>query len=364
MTVNHLQASAYVIPTDQPEADGTLAWDSTTMVVVTVTDGDHRGLGWTYAGAGAVDVITGHLAPIVSGSDTSEIPRLAERMARACRNLGRPGLAACAISAVDIALWDLRGHQLGLSLIDLFGRAHDAVPVYGSGGFTTYDDDTTRRQLSVWVDDWSIPRVKIKIGESWGSEPDRDLARVALARQVVGDADLYVDANGGYRSKQAIRLGRVMAGEYGVSWFEEPVSSDDLTGLTQVRAGFDGDVAAGEYGYTPDYFAKMIGAGAVDCIQADVTRCGGYSAWRQVAALADAHHLQISGHCAPNLHAHVAGSVPNLRHVEYFHDHHCIETELFDGTLPPDGGAMTPDASRPGHGLALRAADAVRYRVA
>jgi L-alanine-DL-glutamate epimerase-like enolase superfamily enzyme len=364
VTITDVTASAYTIPTDQPEGDGTLAWEATTMVVATVGDGDLRGLGWTYAGTGAVAVIADQLTPVVTGGDTSGIPRLAEAMARACRNLGRPGLVACAISAVDIALWDLRARQLGVALVDLFGRARDSVPVYGSGGFTTYDDRATTAQLATWVDDWSIPRAKIKIGQSWGGDPGRDLQRVALARQVIGDAELYVDANGGYLAKQAIRLGQVMADDYHVTWFEEPVSSDDLAGLARVRDGFSGDVAAGEYGYTLDYFAKMLGAGAVDCLQADVTRCGGYSVWRQAAALADAHHLQVSGHCAPNLHAHVAAAVPNLRHVEYFHDHHRIETMLFDGTLPPDGGTMTPDRSRPGHGLTFRDAEAARYRVA
>jgi L-alanine-DL-glutamate epimerase-like enolase superfamily enzyme len=364
MTIIDLQTCAYTIPTDRPEADGTLAWDATTMVTATVTDGDHQGLGWTYTGSAAAAIITDQLAPVVKGGDTSEIPRLAEAMARACRNLGRPGLVACAISAVDIALWDLRARQLELGLADLFGRARTSVPVYGSGGFTTYDDQTTSQQLATWVDDWAIPRAKIKIGQSWGTDPARDMARVALARRVVGDAELFVDANGGYTAKQAIRLGRIMADEHDVTWLEEPVSSDDLAGLSQVRAGFDGDVTAGEYGYTLDYFAKMLAAGAVDCLQADVTRCGGYTVWRQVAALADAHHLQISGHCAPNLHAPIAASVPNLRHLEYFHDHHRIETTLFDGTLPPTGGVMVPDPSRLGHGLTLRDGDASRYRVA
>lgn len=364
MSITGVTARAYSFPTDQPEADGTLAWDATTMVVATVTDGDYQGLGWTYAGTGAVAVITDHLAAVLIGADTTEIPRLADLMARACRNLGRPGLVACAISAVDIALWDLRARQLGLALVDLFGRARDAVPVYGSGGFTTYDDATTAQQLSTWVDEWRIPRVKIKIGESWGSDPSRDLARVALARQVVGDAEVYVDANGGYTAKQAIRLGRTMADDHDVTWLEEPVSSDDLAGLRDVRAALGCDVTAGEYGYTLDYFAKMLAAQAVDCLQVDVTRCGGYSVWRQVAALADAWHVQVSAHCAPNLHAHVAAGVSNLRHVEYFHDHHRLETTLFDGTLPPNGGAMRPDTGRPGHGLALRETEADAFRVA
>jgi L-alanine-DL-glutamate epimerase-like enolase superfamily enzyme len=363
MPITDVEARAYTIPTDQPEADGTLSWNSTTMVMAIVADGDETGLGWTYAGAGAVNVIHDQLAPTLIGSDTAEIPRLAADMARACRNLGRPGLAACAISAVDIALWDLRARQLNLSLVDLFGRARTSVPVYGSGGFTTYDTHTTTAQLTTWVEHWSIPRVKIKIGESWGSDPDRDLERVALARRVIGDAELYVDANGGYSVKQAIRLGRIMADQHDVTWFEEPVSSDDLAGLHQVRGAYTGDVAAGEYGYTLDYFATMMHGAAVDCLQADVTRCGGYTVWRQVAALADAHHRQLSGHCAPNLHAHVAASIPNLRHLEYFHDHHRIETMLFDGTLAPNGGVMTPDSSRSGHGLAIRESRAADYRM-
>ena len=364
MTITRLAASAYVIPTDRPEADGTLNWDKTTMVVVEVGTGDHAGIGWTYAGTSAVGIIEDLLAPVVIGTDEIDIPRTFEGMARAVRNLGRPGLVACAVSAVDIALWDLKAHTLGLALCDLFGRARPSIPVYGSGGFTTYDDDTTESQLRGWVEDEGIPRVKIKIGESWGTNPERDLRRVALARRVIGEAELFVDANGGYSVKQAIRLGRTMSENYDVTWFEEPVSSDNLAGLHQVRHSFVGEVAAGEYGYTLGYFATMLRAGAVDCLQADVTRCGGYTVWLRTAALAEAHHLEISGHCAPNLHAPVAAAVPNLRHVEYFYDHHRIETMLFEGALPPAGGSMTPDSSRAGHGLSLRTAEVARYRAA
>ncbi|HWE56195.1 MAG TPA: enolase C-terminal domain-like protein [Acidimicrobiales bacterium] len=364
MNVTSVKAHAYTIPTDSPEADGTLTWDATTMVTVTVTGDDGAtGLGWTYASPAAVQVVAEHLAGVVRGSDTAEIPKTAEEMARACRNLGRPGVAACAISAVDVALWDLRARQLGLSLADLLGRARDDVPVYGSGGFTSYDDEQTEKQLSTWVDDWGIPRVKIKIGESWGTRPERDLARVGLARRIIGDADLFVDANGGYQMKQAHRLGQVMGDRYGVTWFEEPVSSDDLPGLARLRKLSGIDIAAGEYGFTLGYFQAMLAAGAVDCLQADITRCGGVTVWRQVAALADAHHLQISGHCAPNLHAQVAVSVPNLRHVEYFHDHHRIETTYFEGALSPQGGAMVPDPGRPGHGMTLLTDRLEQYRV-
>src|SRR5262249_53715879 len=162
---------------------------------------------------------------------------------------GRPGAAATAISAVDIALWDLKARLLDLPLQTLLGRAHAEVPVYGSGGFTTYDDRQTIEQLQHWTGELSIPRVKIKIGETWGSNPDRDLARIGLARKTIGDdRELLVDANGGYTAKQALRVARRMVDDTGVTWFEEPVSSDDHDGLRLVRSMVDCDVAAGEYG--------------------------------------------------------------------------------------------------------------------
>ncbi|MGH3764483.1 MAG: enolase C-terminal domain-like protein [Pseudonocardiaceae bacterium] len=246
----------------------------------------------------------------------------------------------------------------------LVGRCRDTVPVYGSGGFTTYDDATTRAQLNQWTHELGIPRVKIKIGESWGSREPRDLARVALVRETVGaGVEVYVDANGGYTRKQAVRVGRALA-EAGVTWFEEPVSSDDLAGLREVRDQCSADVTAGEYGYDLVYFARMVAAQAVDCLQIDVTRCGGITEFLRAAAVAAAHNLQVSGHCAPTLHAHVALGVPNLRHLEYFHDHARIEDLLFDGALSPRAGVLRPDPDRPGLGLSLRTIDAKQFRVA
>jgi L-alanine-DL-glutamate epimerase-like enolase superfamily enzyme len=358
--VTAVDTAVYVIPTDAPEADGTLAWDKTTMVVVTAHAGGEQGLGWSYASAAAQTVITEVLADVVAGRSAFDIAGTTEAMTRQVRNIGRPGVAAMAISAVDIALWDLKARLLGRSLTDLLGRAGQEVPVYGSGGFTSYDDTQTRQQLSEWAEKERIPRVKIKIGESWGAHERRDLARAELAREVIGtDAELYVDANGGYSVGQAVRVADELSA-IGVTWFEEPVSSQDLAGLAAVREQVRPDVAAGEYSWSLADSARLIGA--VDCLQLDVTRCGGISEFLRGAALAAAHNLQVSGHCAPNLHAHVGAAVPNLRHVEYFHDHQRIERMLFDGTLDPSGGSMRPDPGRPGHGLVLRVADAEHYR--
>jgi L-alanine-DL-glutamate epimerase-like enolase superfamily enzyme len=362
LVVREITSTAYVIPTDAPEADGTLAWDKTIMVLASARAGTARGIGWTYAAAAAGDVIADVLAGAVVGRSAMDVPGAAEAMARAVRNIGRPGIAATAISAVDIALWDLKARLLGVSVTRLLGQARDHVPVYGSGGFTSYDEHQTREQLADWVEKDRIPRVKIKIGESWGTSERRDLERVALARDVIGpDAELYVDANGGYTAGQAVRVGHRVA-QYGVSWFEEPVSSQDLAGLAAVRREVLPDVAAGEYSWSLADSARLIDAGAVDCLQLDVTRCGGITEFLRGSALAAAHNLQVSGHCAPNLHARVGVAVPNLRHVEYFHDHQRIEQMLFDGALGPDGGIMTPDPDQPGLGLTLREADAEPYR--
>jgi L-alanine-DL-glutamate epimerase-like enolase superfamily enzyme len=362
--IDEITAQVYEIPTDAPEADGTLAWSSTTLILAEVAAGGRRGIGYTYA-AGACDkLVTGPLAGAVKGHSALDIPGAWQSMVKAIRNSGRPGLASCAISAVDTALWDLKGKLLDMPVCRLLGMAHPEVPIYGSGGFTTYDERATRDQLERWVDTWKIPRVKIKIGESSGSDERRDLNRIALARRVIGpDVELYVDANGGYRRKQAIRVAHAMA-DYDVTWFEEPVTSDDLAGLREVRDQVTPDVTAGEYGYDLTYFNRMLAADAVDCIQIDVTRCGGITDWVRAAGVAAAYSVDVSGHCAPNLHAHVATTIPNLRHLEYFHDHHRIEHMLFDGALSPEGGALRPDQRRPGLGLEFKARDAEQYRFA
>ena len=219
-----------------------------------------------------------------------------------------------------------------------------------------------RDQLSGWALEQRIPRVKIKVGESWGTAAGPDLERMAQAREVIGpETELFVDANGGYSRKQAIRI-MSAASDLDVRWFEEPVSSDDLDGLREVRNAVQADVTAGEYGYDLTYFRRMCAAEAVDCLQADVSRCGGITEWLRVAAVAASYGLEISGHCAPHLHAAVATAVPNLRHLEWFHDHVRIESMFFDGALDPAGGTVRPDPDAPGLGLTLRAADAERYR--
>lgn len=361
-TVERVSARTFTVPTDAPEADGTLAWDSTTVVVVQVSGGGQTGFGYSYA-AGAAGALVGELlAKEVRGHDALSPPAAWTRMRRAVRNAGYPGVASSAISAVDIALWDLKARLLGVALSTLLGRVRKRVPVYGSGGFTSYDGEQLRRQLSGWREQ-GIAAVKIKVG----SEPQRDPDRVRQARAAIGpDARLFVDANGAYSRKQALRLARRFADEAAVSWFEEPVSSDDLDGLRLLRdrapAGMD--IAAGEYGYDLFYFRRMLDVGAVDVLQADVTRCGGITQLLGVAALCSARGMRLSAHTSPAVHAHVGAAIGPLEHVEYFHDHARVERMLFDGAPPLIDGALQPDTGVPGTGLALREEQAERYEEA
>jgi len=233
------------------------------------------------------------------------------------------------------------------------------VPIYGSGGFTSYSLDELTEQLAGWVAHDGCRFVKMKIG----THPQDDPARVAKAKIAIGEnATLFVDANGAYTTKQALAMAEVFEA-YRVGWFEEPVSSDDLAGLRLLRerAPVCMDIAAGEYGYEIDYYRRMLAAGAVDVVQADVTRCGGVTGFLQVATLADAHHTDLSGHCAPALHLHAACAAPRLRHLEWFHDHVRIEHMLFDGAPVPADGRIAPDLARPGHGLTFKEKDAERF---
>ncbi|MBG0737950.1 mandelate racemase [Paeniglutamicibacter antarcticus] len=361
--VDSVDVGVYTIPTDAPEADGTIAWDSTTMILVRITSGDTTGMGWTYGAAACGQVVSGVLSPIITGRSALDIGGCWEAMIKAVRNSGRQGAVGYAISAVDIALWDLKARLLDLPLTRLLGAVRESVPVYGSGGFTTYTPEQLAGQLGGWAHEQQIPRVKIKIGESWGADAGRDLSRMQQARRVIGDdVELFVDANGAYTRKQAIRVMKAAA-DLDVHWFEEPVSSDDLAGLREIRDAVCADVTAGEYGFDIYYFQRMCQAKAVDCLQIDASRCGGITDWIRAAAVAASHGLDVSGHCGPHLHAHVAAATPNLRHLEWFHDHVRIESMFFDGTLDPQGGVVTPDTSAPGNGLTLRSSDIGGFRV-
>ena len=352
--------SAYTVPTETPESDGTLAWSETTLVLVRAAARGVEGMGYSFADIATATLIDGHLKREVIGQSALHIPENWTRMVRAIRNLGRPGICSMAIAAVDNALWDLKARLLNLCVADLLGRAHISIPAYGSGGFTSYTNDELERQFAGWIAQ-GLTSVKMKIGRA----PDSDLARVRAARGAIGkNAELFVDANGAYGRKDALAKASAFA-EFGVSWFEEPVSSDDLYGLRLIRehAPPGMRIAAGEYGYDSFYFRRMLEAQAVDVLQADATRCAGVTGFLAAGNLSDAFSVPFSAHTAPSLHAHAACAIPCAINVEYFFDHYRIEGMFFDGALVPSGGMLIPDSARPGFGLECKQADMEKYKV-
>lgn len=358
--VERVQAAAYTIATERPESDGTLEWDSTTMVLARASGGGRSGLGFTYSHAAAAGLIETRLAAAVEGLSAMSPQAAWEAMRHSLRNIGARGVGMHAVSAVDLALWDLKAKLLEVPLARLLGMRREAVEAYGSGGFTSYSEAEVVEQLGGWVSA-GLRRVKMKIGR----DPERDLSRVAAVRAALGDdAGLMVDANGAFAPQPALAMGTALA-ELGVAWFEEPVEGDDVASLRLLRERLPPPVelAAGEYCDTPDSFRPLVFPPAVHVLQADATRCGGVTGFLLAAGLCESEHVPLSAHTSPAMHLHVCCCAPRVRHVEYFHDHVRIEEMLLEGVRQPEGGVLRPDPSSPGHGVELREHEAERYRV-
>ncbi len=357
--IGELSVRAFEVPTDAPESDGTLEWSSTTLVLVELQAGGETGLGYSYTDASVAALIRDKLAEIVTGRAALDIPAAWRAMVHETRNLGRAGLVSMGVAAVDAALWDLKGKLLGLPLSRLLGRARESVAIYGSGGFTSYDDARLSAQLGGWADD-GLSMVKMKAGRDLARDPHR----MEVGRQAIGpDVELFVDLNGATDRKGALAFAEVAA-DFDVHWLEEPVSSNDLEGLRLLRdrspAGMR--IAAGEYGFDAHYFRRMAAAGAVDVLQADATRCAGITGFLAAAEIARAFELPLSAHCAPALHLHPCLAAPTAIHVEWFHDHVRIEHLLFDGAPDPAAGRIAA-SDAPGLGLTLKEADASLFEI-
>ena len=224
--IQRAEASAFTIPTETPESDGTAEWSATTLILVQMEAQGVAGLGYSYAHACCVPLIRETLFPIVLDKSPFAITSIRHEMNVAVRNFGRSGIASCAMAAVEMALWDLKARLLKCPLVGLLGAVRERTPIYGSGGFTSYSEQQLCRQLSQWTSE-GISMVKMKVGRS----PDLDPTRVAAARRAIGGStQLFVDANGAYSAKQSLRLAAAFS-EQNVRWFEEPVSSNNLPGL-------------------------------------------------------------------------------------------------------------------------------------
>ncbi len=365
MRITQLESQLLRLPLDRPITSpsqpdrGRL--DHIFMLIVYVdTDAGHRGLGFAYAiggGGRALKAIADDdLAPLVAEEDPLDHERVATKAYWRLQGIGRRGLVAQAYSAVDVALWDLKGKVAGLPLYKLLGGAREAAPVYGSDtGWLWMSPDEIAEASGPYIEQ-GMMGIKLKVG---GPDPEADAERVTRVRDALGeDIWLAVDANQRYDYATALSMGYLFEEEMGVDWFEEPISCENIEGHARLADKLDVPIALGETLFGPDEFRAYLAAGAVDVIQPDVTRVGGLTAWLKIAGLAEMHHRPLAPHLLPEIGVHLACGLPAVTMVEYMPWLYPAFTEppaLVQGKLVPP--------KRPGLGLEIDPDAVEKYRV-
>jgi L-alanine-DL-glutamate epimerase-like enolase superfamily enzyme len=351
MRIERAVVKFFDVPTEVPEKDGTLEWQSTGLVTLELYAQNHIGLGYTYADRATSEAIVQHGLPVILGRECGDHFILVEKIKKLCRNLGNSGISAMALSAIDIALWDLRARSLNISIQELLGIRRRNVSFYGSGLFLSNETSELTKQVHLFKE-LGIHKFKMKIGE----DLEGDMARVRLVRDLIGkDSDIYVDANGAYNPKAALNIAYQLAKE-NVSWFEEPITSDDKRGLQYLRNNFPYSLqlVAGEYCYQTADVLELLENKAVDVLMVDATRCEGISGMIIASHLARAFNIPFSTHCAPLLHGNIGVSFDNLLISENFYDHYLIERKYFEHQGSYENGKFIPDENQCGFGWKLR----------
>lgn len=323
------------------------------LCIEILTDEDHVGLAVGYGPPGAKAVVDEALAPVLVGQDPSVVGELWAEMMWVVRDFGRGGVALQALSAVDVALWDLKGRAEGQPVFRLLGELRPDVVVYGSGGFTSFSPEELVAEMRAFVDT-GFGAVKMKVGKSFGTCEEEDVSRVQAVREAIGsETELYVDANGAYGVEQAIRMAERFAA-HDVRLFEEPVPADDTGGLAAVRAASPIPIATGEQEYEAAGLRRLAEVGAAEVLQPDILRIGGVTGWRRAAVVAADNGLQLMSHAAQLVSLQVGCATAGFAAAEYM----AIQVEMdrlwYRDVPVPVGGRWTPLPDRPGMGLDLR----------
>jgi D-arabinonate dehydratase len=370
MRINDISSAVVSIPLQIPTAFATTMVTAREYVVVWV-EGDQglSGLGFTvggrYSGEGHLihTVIQHNLKPLLVNEHVYSVERLWERMFRTTLLMGRRGAVLRAMSALDIALWDIIAKAAGRPLYQLLGGYRDQVPAYASGGYYRQDKglDGLADEMRRYVD-MGFSSVKMKIGRL---EPREDAERVRVARQALGpEVRLAVDANNAWRdAASAIRVARMLE-NYDIWWLEEPVMPDNIPASAEIAAALDIPVASGEIEATRWGFRDLLERHAADILQPDATVAGGISEWIKIAHMAAAWDIPVAPHWMANLHVHLLAAIPNGLAVEFF----VLEEDVFnferivrEPLQPVNGMLQVPQ--RPGHGVELDDEAVARYKI-
>ena len=336
-------------------SDSTRKVETIGFVVVDIaTDEGLHGLGVTYnevGGEAVKEMIDKALAPKLLGRDPLATETLYEETFHYMRGVGRKGLAFCAYSPIDLALWDIKGKLLGLPLYRLLGGSRREVPIYGSGGWVSYSKDELVEEARGMVAQ-GYKHIKVKVGVNGGKDLREDVRRIAAVREAVGPAiGIMLDANNAFTSATAVQLANRLR-EYDILFFEEPVLADDLPGLARFRQGTDIPLATGEHEYTRYGVRDLLLNQAVDVLQVDITRSGGFTEMLKVAALAQTWNVGFAPHGMEHMHMHLVAALPNAMFLERLLVFEPVAEIAFKNSPLPKNGMLTlPD--EPGLGLTL-----------
>lgn len=336
-------------------ADATRAVDKIGMLVVRVTtDQGLEGIGVTYnetGGEATKVLIEKVMAPELIGRDPLANEVIWNEMAQYLRGVGRKGLMFCALSAIDIALWDLKGKIVNLPLYRLWGGTETHIPVYGSGGWTSYTDEELVEEVKRMVG-MGYSTIKFKVGYGGGKKPLRDVQRVQKVRDAIGpDIGILLDANNCWDAATAVQFANRVK-DCNIDLLEEPVFADDIYGLQEYKRKTDIPLGTGEHEYTKYGARDLLTMQAVDVLQIDGTRTGGFTELLKIGALAQAWNKKFAPHAMENIHHHIMSAMPNaymLEHLLLFED---ITSKVYaSAPLPVNGYMDIPDL--PGLGLSL-----------
>jgi len=361
MKITHVTTRILRTPADNPLVVG-LPAPTDTREFVTLelgTDQGLTGVGLTFFGGAltpALRAAVDGLAQLLIGDDPSETEAIAAKARRAAGSSGPGGIFTLALSAIDIACWDLKGKAVGRSVAALLGGLRERVPTYASGALMRPHPIDYLAKAGPRLYDMGFRQMKMQCG----SEPTvaASVERVRVMREAIGsDVDLMCDINQLWSVNQAIEVGRRIE-PYHLFWLEDPTAHDDYAGLARVADNLTTPIAAGEYHYGIVPFRHMLEARSIDVVMIDLLRAGGITQWMKIAGMAEAFNLPVVSHLVPELHVHLIAAIPNGLTVEYMP----WTLRLWEETPKLDRGQLVVP-TKPGLGLAFDQAALKRYQV-
>ena len=366
MKISGIRSSIVALPADEPLADAAENPNATRPIVTLQIETDEGvvGLGVTYFGGaltGALRSAVDELGALMVGEDPLCVEAVAAKLRAAAGSAGPGGIFNLAHSALDTALWDIRGKALNQPLWKLLGGARERVPTYASGALMRGLSLDRVVAAAARLKERGFREMKTQLALPGETSPAKEVERVRRVREAIGpDIKLMCDINQRWRVEQAIDIGRrVEDAGVGLFWLEDVTTADDFAGLARVTATLSTPVAGGEYVWGIVPFRHMVERHSVDIVMIDLVRVGGITQWIKVAGMAEAFNLPVVSHLIPEVHVHLIGAVPNGLTVEYMP----WLMRLFEEVPRPQNGELAMPTA-PGLGLKFDQATIDRYRVA